>query len=93
MAKATNDFGHGLIATTALTPTPEMIKEGVTELPIMRVPGIIISCWELTDADIDRIRKTKRLYVLVASDATHPPLGVATDIDFARKSEPVPLKS
>lgn len=38
-------------------------QEGVKPLPLLRLPNAAISCWELSEEELQEVIKTRRIYV------------------------------
>jgi hypothetical protein len=57
-------------------------QENVGDLPIYRQPGLIISKWLLSDADVEEIIKTRCLYVGVKGLPTFYPIQVYGQTPF-----------
>lgn len=61
----------------AVLGAPKGQEDEVVPLPVHRTEmGIIISCWELTDDEIAKIRLTGRIWLSVWSGETQPPVGI-----------------
>ncbi len=43
-------------------------------LPVYSDGKVCVSCWELTDQEIEDVVKTRRMYCLVMSGYTQPPI-------------------
>jgi len=41
--------------------------------------GELISCWELDDEDLERLRKTRKLYLIVLCRTGPPPVALTTE--------------
>lgn len=54
---------------------PKGMEEEVVPLPIFHDGEWTVSCWEVTDAEIEEISKTKRVWLAVQGK-THPPLSI-----------------
>ena len=58
--------------------------ENVSDLPVCRTPNDgIISCWQLTWLDRLRLIVTGKVWLLVLSRSTHPPVAVTVESPFA----------
>jgi len=53
---------------------PKNQEKEVDPLPVYSDKQKCISCWELTDEEIEIIKKTKRVYLGVLSGKTQPPV-------------------
>lgn len=49
-----------------------------------KIPAFI-SCWELSDADVDRILKTRRVWCTVLTGGAAPPISLQTHRPFDLK--------
>lgn len=58
-------------------------QEGVQPLPALKTDdGRVISCWELTDEDFERIVESRKIYVAVQTfHQSLQPLYVTTDLN------------
>lgn len=52
-------------------------------LPVFQGEGQIISCWELSDEDIEKLKTTKRIWLHVWS-INQPPVLVSPDYPFQK---------
>lgn len=57
-----------------LTLTAPPGVENVVPLPVNRAEGRIVSCWQLSAADLDEVARTGRIWLSVWGDRTHPPV-------------------
>ncbi len=76
-------------ANDTLLPPPN--STNVDPLSICRLEyseGVraVESCWELSDEDLERVIKNKRIYLVVLGD-THPPLRLDTMAELDRDME------
>ncbi len=60
---------------------PDMTDAECGSLPVFKDGQNCISCWEPTDAEIEDIIKTRRIYILLLSGPTQPPMAVSTRFD------------
>lgn len=63
---------------TAVLRAPESMPE-VLPLPIHRSPhhGFLVSCWELTEQEVEDIVKTRRVFLWIHGPG-HPPVSVSS---------------
>ena len=54
--------------------------EEILDLPAYRAPGMSISCWRLTADEIDVVKRTGLVYVLVQADFMPPIYISGTDL-------------
>lgn len=54
-------------------------EHNVDPLPVFRNGRSCISCWELSDAEMEEIIKTKRVYVSVFYGLTQPPIFIGSE--------------
>ncbi len=59
-----------------------MTDEECAPLPVFTDGRVCVSCWALTDEEIADLVKTRRLWLLVWSGATQPPICAATRPPF-----------
>lgn len=50
-----------------------------SSLPIFNNGINCVSCWELNDAEVEEIIKTKRIYVSIWSGKTQPPIYIGSE--------------
>lgn len=80
--------------TDELRRPPGMTEEQCGSLPIYRTSdGHCISCWELSDEELETLKKTKRIWLWVWSGKTQPPVSLAVDNPFEPEPEQVEGKS
>lgn len=60
-------------------------EENVFDMPAFRDKGNIVSCWELTDEEVEEIVKTKRIYALMKG--IQPPMLLQIDTPFVQPCE------
>ncbi len=60
---------------------PSMTDEQCVALPAHKSPEQIISCWELSDEEIEMLIKTKRVYLSVIG-GVQPPVAIVVDPPF-----------
>jgi hypothetical protein len=68
-----------------LVPPVTMSAEECGVLPVRMDPeaGFTISCWEPTDAEIEELKATKKLWVYVwTGGISQPPIAIATQDPF-----------
>ncbi len=76
-------------STDVLTRPSGMTEEQCGSLPIYRTSdGHCISCWELSDEDLETLRRTKRGWLWVWSGKTQPPVSLSVESPF--EPEPAP---
>lgn len=63
-----------------------LTAEGCKDLPCWHGPNQFISCWELTDEDLDILMRTKKLYLSVLGSG-HPPVDIVAAFPFVDNSE------
>lgn len=56
---------------------PSMTEEECEPLPVFKGHKEFISCWELTDEEIEALRNDPRVWVWVYSDVFHPPIALS----------------
>lgn len=61
---------------------PKGQEKEVDPLPVYSDKQKCISCWELTDEEIEIIKKTKKVYLGVLSWKTQPPVFIAINPPF-----------
>lgn len=65
------------IETTKRTKVPEHMKNIAQPLPVYSDGQSSYSVWELTEAELDMLLKTRKLYLIVLSPPDkHPPVGI-----------------
>ncbi len=62
-----------------LGPPPNMTENECSKLPVFTDGKQCVSCWELSDEEIEQLVKTKRLWLGVLSGATQPPVWLSTE--------------
>lgn len=73
-------------STTVLGRPPGTTEEECGSLPVHQTKdGQCISCWELSDEDLETLKKTKRIWLWVWSGHTQPP--VLLDVDHPWPTE------
>ncbi len=76
-------------STAVLGRPPSMTEEECGSLPIFRTEdGHCISCWELSDEDLETLRRTKRVWLWVWSGRTQPPVSLSVENPFGPEPEP-----
>lgn len=60
-----------------LGPPPGLTEEECRPLPVFFDGRMYVSCWELSDADIEEILKTRKVWLCISNPA-HPPVWVDT---------------
>ena len=55
-------------------------------LPVFQNDEQIISCWEVTNEDIEKMKKTKRIWLSIHGNA-QPPVWVSADYPFMPNPE------
>lgn len=55
-------------------------------LPVFQNDQQIISCWEVTDEDIEKMKKTKRIWLQIWANG-QPPVWVSPDYPFIPSPE------
>lgn len=68
--------------TTWLGWPADADREAVDDLPVARTGGQSVSCWELTDAEVAEIVRTKRAWLHVWG-MQHPPVCVSGHDPFS----------
>lgn len=67
---------------------PKGQEKEVDPLPVYSDKQKCVSCWELTDEELEIVKKTKRIYLGVFSGKTQPPVFLAIKppfvLDFTR---------
>jgi hypothetical protein len=53
--------------------------EDVSDLDPFTNGHCSVSCWELSDAEIEEIVRTRRIFISILSDRTQPPVFVAPE--------------
>ena len=61
--------------------------EGCGSLPVFTDGQKCISCWELTDADLERLQDSRQVWIWVYSGQTQPPIAVDTQVPFRRATD------
>jgi hypothetical protein len=64
-----------------------MTDEECGSLPVYCDGESCISCWELSDEDIEKLIKTRKLWFRVFSGITQPPIGFTVDKPFEEESD------
>jgi len=62
-------------ANTTLLPPPGR-ESDVLPLPIRRLDGQLVSCWEVTPEEVDEIQRTGKVWLSIWGGVTHPPVYV-----------------
>jgi len=62
-----------------------MTDEECGSLPVFSDRNQCISCWELTDEEIEKIKETKCVWIGVMSGHTQPPIFLAVDTPFIER--------
>lgn len=70
-----------------LTKPENMTDEECSSLPVYRDGTQCISCWELSDDDIEKLSKTRKLWVFVISGVTQPPIGFSAVKPFGNDED------
>ncbi|MFZ5689624.1 MAG: hypothetical protein ACOY5F_00070 [Pseudomonadota bacterium] len=60
---------------------PPTNAENILPLPVFRNGKCCVSCWELSDSEIDEIVRSRRVYVTVFLGDTQPPVYVGSEAD------------
>lgn len=60
-----------------------MSDEECSSLPVFQGEGQIISCWELSDEDIEKLKSTKKIWLHIWANG-QPPVAVSTDYPFKK---------
>lgn len=68
----TPDFGTGEVATK------KFVGSNVDDLPVSDLHGGHVSCWLVTEEDLQRIRETGRVFLWVQGPA-HPPVALTSE--------------
>lgn len=67
------NYEHANAVLKAPDNAPEVIDLPITRLKYLDGTIGVESCWELSDEELDKIKKTKRVY-FVCLGSTHPPI-------------------
>jgi len=63
---------------------PQGDEDRVYPLPVFRNGAVVVSCWELTEAEVEEIVKTKRIYLSLLSGPTMCPAVLKVNRDELR---------
>ena len=63
-------------ANVVLGP-PEGCEDSVVRMPVRRMDGTCVSCWQFSDEEIAEIVRTGRIWLSVWGRHTQPPVQVA----------------
>jgi hypothetical protein len=79
-------------ANVLMKRPPNMTEEQCADVPVCVTKGqsgipVVISCWQLTEADIKQLRKTRRLYLGVMG-TTMPPVFLDPESPFSPIIQP-----
>lgn len=77
--------------TTVLGRPPSLTEEECGSLPVhVTGDGHYISCWELSDAELETLKRTKRIWLWVWSGPrrAQPPVSLAVENPFEEEPEP-----
>ncbi len=64
-----------------LNAPAELTVEECGSLPVYSDGKVCVSCWELSDHEVETLIKTRRVYVLIMSGHTQPPMIVSVHKD------------
>jgi hypothetical protein len=56
----------------------KLVAPGCGDLPVMHAGTVIVSCWELTDEDRQRIADGGKIWLAIYG-GIHPPVSLQTD--------------
>lgn len=65
-----------------LSKPPDMSVEECGSLPVYSDGQMCVSCWELTDGELDAIVKTRRIYCAVFAGESQPPILLTPFVDL-----------
>lgn len=70
-----------------LARPPNMTEEQCASLPIFTDGTVCVSCWEPTIEELAELARTGRVYLLVHSGYTQPPVRLTTLLPFEPVTE------
>ncbi|HUV00451.1 MAG TPA: hypothetical protein VMW32_05780 [Bacteroidales bacterium] len=73
------------LESTGVLGPPKGHEKSVLPLPVFRDGVQCISCWELTDEEMETIKRTRRVYVGIISGQTQPPIRVQVIKPFQKE--------
>jgi len=76
-----------------LTAPPGMSEEECAPLPVFTDGQQCISCWELSAEEIEKVRRTGRIWLSVMSGNTQPPVWLSAQetVFIQRPNSPINL--
>ncbi len=64
---------------------PTMTVEECSSLHIYNHGGVCISCWELSEEELQEVIKTKKIYISVWSGTRQPPIALMAKSPFIQE--------